>query len=48
MKKELYLSPVVELEVFDKKDIIVTSGPNEGEPVIANEDVPGQGWTDNA
>lgn len=48
MMKELYLSPEVELDEFDKKDIIVTSPPNDGEPVIANEDVPGQGWTDNA
>lgn len=46
--KELYLSPEVELDEFDKKDIIVTSPPNEGEPVIANEDQSEKVWTGNA
>ena len=47
MMKELYLSPEVELDEFDKKDIIVTS-PNEGEPVVANDSEPGKEWTGNA
>ncbi len=45
--KELYLSPEIELDEFDKKDIIVTSPPNEGEPVVANEDGPSKVWTGN-
>ena len=48
MMKELYLSPEVELDEFDKKDIIVTSPPNEGEPAVANDNVPGKEWTGNA
>ena len=45
--KELYLSPVVEFKEFDVKDII-TGSPNEGEPVIANEDQSEKVWTGNA
>ncbi len=43
MKKELYLSPFVELDEFDKKDIITTS---QGVP--ANETDPEglSSWSD--
>ena len=47
MMKELYLSPEVEFNEFDIKDVI-TASRNEGEPVIANDDEPGKEWTGNA
>ena len=47
MMKELYLSPMVEMDEFDKKDVIATS-PNNGDPVVANETEQGKDWTGNA
>lgn len=43
MKKELYLSPEVELEEFDLRDVITTSGTG----VVANDDDPEApaGWS---
>ena len=38
MMKELYSKPEVELKEFDVVDVIKCSGgPNDGEPVVANE-----------
>ena len=44
MMKELYLKPMVEVDEFDKKDVITTSG----EGVVANTTAPhGDAiWTD--
>lgn len=38
--KELYTSPKAEIIVFDKKDVITTSGPEKAQS--ANSDL---GWT---
>ena len=44
MMKELYLKPMVEVDEFDKKDVITTSG----EGVVANTTAPHVDaiWTD--
>ena len=46
MMKELYLSPRVEFEEFDIKDVI-TASYNNGDPVVANDSEPGKEWTGN-
>ena len=44
MMKELYVKPIVEVDEFDKKDVITTSG----EGVVANTTAPSGDavWTD--
>ena len=45
MMKELYLSPIVEMDEFDEKDVITTS-----QGIVANETDPSgnSNWSNNA